>query len=307
MTVRLRTLAIACLLACTPAASRAEVVAVTNLVENGGFDDDVAGWSDPGTKGDIVPGATDGSGDTESGSLRFEALATNASVQSKSECVPVHPGQLIVFGASSLGEALVPHTARAVLQFWSNATCTGALMTGTAILSDLDGREAYTWMPVQGRGAVPPGAQGARLALTVLTKDAAPPAVSFDDAYVYEGLTCAGTSMVTCLNGGRFRFSATWKTPEGVHGQAGVNAFATASDSAYATFFSPSNVEVVVKVLDGCGLNERFWVFVSGLTNVETVLTVTDTYSGAKWTRKNPLGTTFLPVLDTAAFATCPH
>jgi hypothetical protein len=306
MTLRLRILAIACLLACVPTASRAEVI-VTNLVENGAFDDDVAGWSDPGTHGDVVLGTTDESGGAESGSLRFEALASSTSAQSKSDCFSVHPGQPIVFGASSLGEALVPHTARAVLQFWSNATCSGALMSGKSIGSDLDGREAYTWMPVQGRGAVPAGAQGARLALTVLTEAVAPPAVSFDDAYVYEGLTCARASMVTCLNDGRFRFSATWKTPEGIYGQALAKPFAAASDSAYGTFFSPSNVEVVVKVLDGCGLNERFWVFASGLTNVETVLTVTDTYSGAKWTRKNPPDTIFLPVFDTGAFATCPH
>ena len=300
-----RTFALICLSSLLAAASHA--IVANNLVENSDFDPGIAGWSEPGPEGDVVHGAADEAGKLESGSLRFEALAADASVQSKSECFEVHPGQPIVFGASSLGEALVPHSARAVLQFWSNATCTGAVMAGTALLSDLRGGPAHTWTPVQGSGAVPPGAQAARLALTVLTESTVPPGVSFDNAYVYEGLTCAPAGMVTCLNEGRFRFSARWKTPEGVWGSALVKAFPGATDSAYATFFSPSNVELVIKVLDGCGLNNRFWVFASGLTNVETTLTVTDTMTGSKWSRVNPQSSTFLPILDTGALANCPH
>jgi hypothetical protein len=301
-----RTFALMCLSSLLAAAA-AHALLPPNLIENPDFDPGIAGWSHPSGDGDVVHGAADEAGRPESGSLRFEALAANASIQSKGGCFTVHPGQPIVFGASSLGEGLVPHSARAVLQFWSNATCTGALMTGTAIISGLHGGPSYTWTPVQGSGAVPPGAQAARLALTVLTESPVPPAVSFDNAYVYEGVTCAPASMVACLDEGRFRFSARWKTPEGAHGQARVAAFAAASHSAYATFFGESNVELVIKVLDGCGVNNRFWAFVSGLTNVETVVTVTDTHSGSKWSRTNPQGKTFLPILDTGAFATCPH
>jgi len=60
------------------------------------------------------------------------------------------------------------------------------------------------------------------------------------------------------------------------------------------------------KVLDGCTVNGRHWVLAAGLTNVEVALTVHDTATGAHWSYANPLGTAFPPVLDTAAFASCP-
>jgi len=63
---------------------------------------------------------------------------------------------------------------------------------------------------------------------------------------------------------------------------------------------------MIVKALDGCGLNSRFWVFAGGLTNVEVILTVTDTHNGAVKTYVNPMNTALAPIQDTSAFATCP-
>ena len=59
-------------------------------------------------------------------------------------------------------------------------------------------------------------------------------------------------------------------------------------------------------MLSGCGLNNHYWVFAAGLTNVEVTLTVRDTQSGSEKTYFNPLGTAFQPVQDTSAFETCP-
>ena len=64
--------------------------------------------------------------------------------------------------------------------------------------------------------------------------------------------------------------------------------------------------EVLVKVIDGCGFNDRYWVFLSGLTNLGVELTVTDTATGEVVTFDNGVGIDFEPVLDTNAFATCP-
>jgi hypothetical protein len=66
------------------------------------------------------------------------------------------------------------------------------------------------------------------------------------------------------------------------------------------------NVEAVVKVLDGCSFNGRYWFFAGGLTNVQTVITVTDTRTGAIRSCTNPQGVPFQPIQDTSAFATCP-
>ena len=57
-----------------------------------------------------------------------------------------------------------------------------------------------------------------------------------------------------------------------------------------------------VKVLDACSFAGSTWVFAAGLTNVEVVLTVTDTVTGATRRYRNPKGTAFAPVQDTSAF-----
>jgi hypothetical protein len=60
------------------------------------------------------------------------------------------------------------------------------------------------------------------------------------------------------------------------------------ADTGYFWFSSPGNVEVVVKVLDGRGLNGHFWVFYGALSDLEYKITVTDTFTGVKKTYINP-------------------
>lgn len=116
--------------------------------------------------------------------------------------------------------------------------------------------------------------------------------------------SCTENATTLCLNNGRFQVRATFRTPDGQTGNAQV--FKLTPDTGYLWFFSPSNVEVVVKVLNGCGFNQRYWVFAGGLTNVRTVITVTDTETGDVKTYINPQNTPFQPIQDTGAFATCP-
>ena len=78
------------------------------------------------------------------------------------------------------------------------------------------------------------------------------------------------------------------------------------TDTGYFWFFADTNVEVVIKVLNACGFNQRYWVYAGGLTNVKVHLTVTDTQTGAVKTYDNPQGTAFRPIQDSSAFATCP-
>ena len=63
---------------------------------------------------------------------------------------------------------------------------------------------------------------------------------------------------------------------------------------------------MLIKVLDGCEINNHFWVFFAAATNVEYTVTVTDTESGDVQTYFNPLGNVAEAVTDTVAFATCP-
>ena len=66
-------------------------------------------------------------------------------------------------------------------------------------------------------------------------------------------------------------------------------------------FFSQDNPELLIKVLNGCGLNDRFWVFFSAGTDVGITLRVTDTVTGVQFVRTNPDGTAVPTVQDTAA------
>ncbi|MGH9362897.1 MAG: hypothetical protein ACRD2T_13365 [Thermoanaerobaculia bacterium] len=61
----------------------------------------------------------------------------------------------------------------------------------------------------------------------------------------------------------------------------------------------------MLKVLNACGVNQKFWVFAGGLTDVKAVTTVTDTVTGATKTYTNPPGTPFQPLQDTVAFGGC--
>lgn len=98
--------------------------------------------------------------------------------------------------------------------------------------------------------------------------------------------------------------NADWEIPDGTSGAA--MAVPLTADSGYFWFFGPYNVELVVKVLDGCNFNDRFWFFASGLTNVRVEITVADLDTGELRYYSNPQGRRFQPILDTGAFATCP-
>lgn len=115
---------------------------------------------------------------------------------------------------------------------------------------------------------------------------------------------CVPSATTLCLNNDRFRVQATFRTAQGQVGNAQVVKLT--DETGYFWFFNPNNVEVVTKVLNGCGTNNRYWVFAAGLTNVRVDMTVTDTETGATRTYINPLNTAFSPVQDTNAFATCP-
>jgi penicillin amidase len=119
------------------------------------------------------------------------------------------------------------------------------------------------------------------------------------------GGSCVPDAETLCLHGERFRLRMTFTTPQGTSGDARKAGVQT-DDSGLFTFFSTNNWEILVKVLDGCPLNQRFWVFAAGATNVGWTLTVEDTETGTMQTYGNPVGQRSITVTDTNAFATCP-
>jgi CSLREA domain-containing protein len=115
-----------------------------------------------------------------------------------------------------------------------------------------------------------------------------------------KGCLTAGDTL--CL-GARFAVTVTWSA----QGQTGGgNPRALTPDTGLFWFFDPANLELTVKILDGCGTNGHRWVFLGGMTNVGVEVRIEDTVTGQVWTHTNPAGTTFRPRLDTQAFAVCP-
>jgi hypothetical protein len=117
------------------------------------------------------------------------------------------------------------------------------------------------------------------------------------------GSPCVANSTTLCLSNNRFSATANWTTSTA---SGAGTAVALTSDTGYFWFFSSTNVEAVVKVVNGCSFNSRYWAFAGGLTNVAVTITVADTQTGAVKTYTNPAGAAFQPIQDTAAFATCP-
>lgn len=113
--------------------------------------------------------------------------------------------------------------------------------------------------------------------------------------------SCAPDAHSLCLNGGRYRVEADWRKPDGERGRA--RAVSLTGASGYFWFFDPTNVEILTKVLDGCGVNDHTWSFSAGLTNLEVDLFVQDTLTGLGKHYNNAAGTSFPTILDTEAIA----
>ncbi|HYH44651.1 MAG TPA: fibronectin type III domain-containing protein, partial [Thermoanaerobaculia bacterium] len=109
-----------------------------------------------------------------------------------------------------------------------------------------------------------------------------------------------------CLGGGRFAAEVTWRTAASESGRSGAGqAHGLTDDTGLFWYFDPANVEVVLKIHDGCAVNDHYWVFAGGLTDVTSLVRVTDTRTGAVRLYGTRQGIPFQPLQDTAAFA-CP-
>ncbi|MCP3963712.1 MAG: ricin-type beta-trefoil lectin domain protein [bacterium] len=115
---------------------------------------------------------------------------------------------------------------------------------------------------------------------------------------------CVRDARGLCLSRERFRVEVEWRDYEGNTGSGQVVPVGS-DDSGLFWYFDADNWEMLIKVLDGCAINERFWVFAAATTDVEYTLRVTDTAMGAVREYFNPLGTASPAITDAGAFATC--
>ncbi len=119
-----------------------------------------------------------------------------------------------------------------------------------------------------------------------------------------QGKACSDNTTL-CFDQERFAVEVEWRDFAGNRGSGRV-APLKSEDSGIFWFFDADNWEMLVKVLDGCAVNDRFWVFSAATTDVEYTLRVTDQQTGAMSTYFNPRGVAAPAITDTQAFATCP-
>jgi VWFA-related protein len=116
---------------------------------------------------------------------------------------------------------------------------------------------------------------------------------------------CVEGPTTLCLNQNRFKVEVRWTDFNQQSGSARV-APCGSDDSGILYFFSPDNWEMLVKVLNACAINQRFWVYAAATTDVGYTVTVTDTRNGTAKTYTNRVGNAAAAITDSQAFATCP-
>ena len=205
------------------------------------------------------------------------------------------------FGVCGAGAAAAPIHGTAVA-----GLTPGVLRIGFSILSNRPGcaggeaevsiQPPYT--SASGRLRLPEGS----LANLVLTFDPTGNACQPGSA---RPTACVENLTTLCLQQNRFRVTANRTIPPPtLPGQA---LKATTELGYFHPASGPENIEVLIKVLNACAVNNRYWVLASGvLSNVEYTITVTDTQTGTVKTYANPVGQLATQeVQDRNAFA-CP-
>jgi hypothetical protein len=139
---------------------------------------------------------------------------------------------------------------------------------------------------------------------TSLALAPAPAAAPDETAMEAAGGPCVAdpANQILCLAGGRFRVFVDFQTtPLAAVGRALVKRL-TDNSAAYS-FFSSRNIEILVKVLDGCSQPlAGYWVFAAGMTDVGVAITVEDTATGETKVYRNAF-VPFKPIFDLESFA----
>ena len=113
---------------------------------------------------------------------------------------------------------------------------------------------------------------------------------------------CTPSSSTICLVNNRFSVRLTYDAGQG---SQPMTAIKYTPDSGLFWFDNANNIEVLLKMINACSFNQKFWVYAGGTTDVGVTITVTDSQTGAVKTYNNVRGTKFLTITDGSAFS-CP-
>lgn len=105
-------------------------------------------------------------------------------------------------------------------------------------------------------------------------------AVQAYQALAGSGAACVPGPTTACVLNGRFKIEVQWTDFQAVTRNAFV-ASAGTSDTALFYWTNPNNWELLIKGINACSFNNKFWIYFAAATNVGYRVTVTDTQTGA--------------------------
>ncbi|MYA08291.1 MAG: hypothetical protein F4172_10140 [Holophagales bacterium] len=112
---------------------------------------------------------------------------------------------------------------------------------------------------------------------------------------------CEASDETLCLHDGRYEVKAKWWTDDAGTSPAVVVPKAT-KNSGLLRFFDANNWEILIKVLDGCSVNDHHWVYAASTTDLGYSIVVTDTATGAVREYTNEPGQPAPAITDATAF-----
>ncbi len=134
--------------------------------------------------------------------------------------------------------------------------------------------------------------------------------------FTQSGTNSIGRAWLRCLSpstlciddqpgDGRFEVEVQYHTSQGGGLSGSGNPISLSSlgilHGGLFWFFAADNPEMMIKVLDACTVNQKFWVYYSAGTNVGLTVTVMDTETGQSKVYKNADLTPAPPVQDVNA------
>jgi hypothetical protein len=216
----------------------------------------------------------------------------------------VLPGDVIILDASGTVNTLPPDSGSLATPAGNGSPCVASCLLPSAQFGALIGRigEQGSWFLVGfHKTLTASGAGMLHLAVNDTVYDNNIGAFNANASVsASPSFNCVPTSTALCLDGGRFLVQAFWSAPPS-QGAGQVVPCGT-SDSGLLWFFSPTNWEVLVKMLNACTLNQRHWVFAAATTTVEFTLRVVDTQTGIVRMYFNPFGRPADALTDVSAF-----
>jgi hypothetical protein len=119
--------------------------------------------------------------------------------------------------------------------------------------------------------------------------------------------SCVPSPSTLCLQDRRFEVTASWAAP-GFHppsGTAGATPIPGNDGSGALWFFAPDNLELTIKLLDGCAVTGGWWAFIASGSDVSYEVRVRDTRAGTTRVYTHDAGSVPPLVTDLHASSDC--